>query len=139
VAATTLDRNTKIRLVERTIVLPLATGAKIPYGTMVSVATPSVGAVPAADTATHVVQGWASQSVDQTAGDTKITVLRGVANFANDGTITAADVGQPCTVLDNQTVSKAATTVNDIGAGYIEEVDSDGVWVSFLGGKIAAT
>lgn len=138
-AATTLDRNTKVRFIERTIVLPLATGAKIPYGVMVAVATPSVGAVNAGDTATHVVMGWSSQAVDQTAGDTKITVHRGVANFANDGTITAADAGQLCTVLDNQTVSKAATTAQDITAGYIEEVDSDGVWVSFLGGKVGAT
>jgi len=138
-AATTLDRNNKMRLIERRIVLTLAVGQSIPLGAMVSVATPSAGAVNAADTATHVVMGWAAHPANYTNGDRKILVERGVALMLNDGTITAADVGLPCTVLDNQTVSKAATTTNDIVAGYIEEVDSEGVWVSMLGGKVGAT
>lgn len=137
-AATTLDRNTKKRKIDRQIVLPLATGAVIPIGVMVAVATPSVGAVNAADTATHVVMGLSCQAASQTAGDTKIVVERGVFLMGNDGTITAADVGQSCTVLDNQTVSKAATTANDIIAGYITEVDSEGVWVDMTQAKIAA-
>lgn len=136
-AATTLDRNTKFRFLERQIVLPLKAAAVIPLGTLV--ATDATGAaVPAADTAGLIVQGWAAQSVNATTGDTKIVVNRGVANFGNDGTIAQAAIGSLATVLDNQTLSLAATTVNDIGAGYIEEIDADGIWISILGGKISA-
>jgi len=141
-AATSLDRNTKKRGPIRQIVLDLATtatgAAAIPIGTIVSVATPSAGAVRGADTATHVVMGLACQAADYAAGDRRIVVERGIFNLGNDGTITAADVGQPCTVLDNQTVSKAATTTNDIIGGYITEVDADGVWVDMTQAKIAA-
>lgn len=136
-AATTLDRNTKVRLFERQVVLPLKANAVIPLGVLV--ATDATGAaVNAADTAGLIVQGWSAQAVDQTKGDAKIVVNRGVANFANDGTIAQAAIGSLATVLDNQTLSLAATTANDIGAGYIEEIDADGVWISILGGKISA-
>lgn len=137
-AATTLDRNTLKRKITRQIVLPLAAATNIPIGVLVAVATPSVGAVNASDTATHVVMGVSCMAVSAAAGDTKVVVERGVFQFANDGTITAASVGQLATVLDNQTVSLAATTTNDIGAGFIEEVDADGVWISLEGGKVAA-
>jgi hypothetical protein len=141
-AATSLDRNTKKRGPIRQRVLALssaATGAlAIPTGTMVSVATPSAGAVRAGDTATHVLMGMACQAADFALGDTKVVVELGIFNWGNDGTITAADVGQPCTILDNQTVSKAATTANDIIGGYIVEVDADGVWVDQTQAKIAA-
>jgi len=141
-AATSLDRNTKKRGPIRQVVLDLATtatgAAAIPVGTIVSTATPSAGAVRGADTATHVVQGVACQAADYGAGDRRIVVERGIFNLANDGTITAANVGALATVLDNQTVSLAATTTNDIGAGWIVEVDADGVWVDMTQAKIAA-
>jgi len=137
-AATTLDRNTKKRGPIRQRVLPLAAATTIPVGVIVAVATPSVGAVNGSDTATHVVMGLSCQRAAAADGDTKIVVELGIFNLGNDGTITAADIGQPCTVLDNQTVSKAATTTNDIIAGYITEVDADGVWVDMTQAKIAA-
>jgi uncharacterized membrane protein len=56
----------------------------------------------------------------------------------NAGAIVAADVGKLCFIVDNQTVTDAATT-NNIGAGYIEEVTANGVAVAMLGGKVAAT
>jgi hypothetical protein len=136
-AATTLDRNTKVRFFEREVVLPLKANAVIPLGVLVC--TDATGAaVNGSDTAGLTIQGWSAQSVDQTKGDTKITVNRGVANFDNDGTIVQASIGSLATILDNHTLSLAATTANDIGAGYIEEIDSDGVWISILGGKPAA-
>jgi hypothetical protein len=83
--------------------------------------------------------GVSAHAADQTKGDTEIIVERGCFWFANDGTITLADVGVVATVLDNQTVSKAATTANDIGAGIIEDVNStDGVLVAMLGGRVDA-
>lgn len=139
-AATTLDRNTRKRGPIKQRVLPLATGSVIPFGVMVSVATPSVGAVNASDTATHVVMGIAAMRGDQTAGDAEIVLEQCIALLFHDGTITAADIGQSCTVLDNQTVSKAATTASDIVAGVIDSVESTTeVWVDQTMARIAAT
>jgi hypothetical protein len=136
-AATTLDRNTKKRFVERQIVLTLAASTTIPAGVMV--ATNASGlAVNASDTTALKVQGISAHPASTVNGDIKIVVERGVFNMGNDGTITVANVGTLATVLDNQTVSLAATTTNDIGAGYIEEVDADGVWTAMLGGFVAA-
>lgn len=141
-AATSLDRNTKKRGPIRQIVLDLAaaaTGAAaIPTGTIVSTLAAGTGALRGADTATHIVQGIACQAGNFANGDRRIVVERGIFNLANDGTITAANVGALATVLDNQTVSLAATTTNDVGAGYIVEVDADGVWVDMTQAKIAA-
>lgn len=138
-AATTNDRNTLAKYIERQVRLPLAAATDIPAGVMV--ATNASGlAVNASDTAGLIVWGRAEHRAKTTDGDTEVIVSRGAFWYANDGTIVQADVGTLCTVLDNQTVSKAATTANDIGAGYIEEVDSAlGVLVSMLGGKVAAT
>lgn len=137
-AATTLDRNPARRFVERQIVLTLAANTKIPLGVIVCTNASGL-AVNGSDTAGLVTQGMSCQAADTAAGDVKIVVERGTFRFNNDGTITTANVGSLATILDNQTVSLAATTTNDIGAGFIEEVDSDGVWISMLGGKVAAT
>jgi hypothetical protein len=138
-AATTLDRNTFKRGPIRQQVLPLATGSVIPIGVMVMTLTPSTGAINAADTATGIVAGVSCQAADQTKGDKKIVVEKCIARMNNDGTITAANVGAVATVLDNQTVSLAATTTNDVGAGIIDSVDADGVWVDMTGARVAAT
>ena len=134
-AATTVDRNTPATWIEREIALTLKAGAVIPAGTMVC--TDATGlAVTASDTAGLKMQGRAAHRADQTLGDTTVLVERGVFSWANDGTIAQANVGQLATILDNQTLSLAATTVNDIGAGWIESVDAVlGVSISVLGGR----
>jgi hypothetical protein len=138
-AATSLDRNTLKKGPIRQIVLPMATGAVIPIGVMVAVATPSAGAVNAIEAANMVVMGLSCQAANQTLGDTKIVVERGIFCMANNGNITAAHVGQPAFVIDNQTVGLAADTATaDIIAGYITEVTGDGVWVDMTQAKIAA-
>jgi hypothetical protein len=141
-AATSLDQNIGKRGPIRQVVLDLAstaTGASaIAIGTIVATATPSAGAVRAADTAGLVVQGVACQAGNFANGDRRIVVERGIFRLAQDGTITAASVGALATVLDNNTVSLAATTAQDIGAGWIVEVDSIGVWVDMTQAKIAA-
>lgn len=137
-AATTTDRNTRARKIDRQQRCELKSGSVIPAGAIV--ATDATGrAVNGADTAGLIVQGRAEHSASYADGDREIVVGKGIFLYANDGTITIADVGGVCTVLDNQTVSKAATTTNDIAAGHIEEVTSEGVWVDMMGGKIAAT
>lgn len=136
-AATTLDRQTQKRGPIRQVVVPLATGAVIPWGVMVMVLAPSTGALNAADTATGLVLGWSCQAVSQTAGDTNISIEKGIAKFAQDGTITNAHVGQLCEVVDNQTVS-LTTTTNHVKAGFVDKVESDGVFVDMTQARVGA-
>jgi hypothetical protein len=141
-AATGLDRNTQKRGPIRQQPLALAaasTGAAaIPIGTMVMVLTPSTGALRAADTATGRVIGVACQAADFALGDRKIIVEKGIFKMANDGSITAALVGQLCFVVDNQTVGTAAGPTNDVPAGYVDSVESDGVFVAMTGDFVGA-
>lgn len=137
-AATTVDRNTLAKLLERQLVFDIASGQDIPAG--VIVCTNAAGeAVNGSDTAALICQGRSQHRGKYADGDRKIEVMRGVFCFGNDGTIAKADIGGVCTILDNQTVSKAATTTNDIAAGIIDDVTAEGVWVSMLGGRVAAT
>jgi hypothetical protein len=139
-AATTRDRNTFKQYIQRQIALQLNPATDIPLGVMVMVIAGVGLAVNAADTANGIVMGISAHSASYAAGDRDLVVERGAFWMANDGTITRADVGGACTVLDNQTVSKAATTTNDVVPGYIEDVSADlGVLVSMLGGKVSAT
>ncbi len=140
-AATTTDRSTKWSYIERILPpIPLTAATKIPAGVMVGVVSGTGTAVNAADNiANLVIVGVSTQTVDTVLGHTKCPVQRGAAWFANDGNITAANIGQQATVLDNQTVSVAGTTTTDTVAGSIEAVDAvDGVLIAFLGSKIGA-
>lgn len=138
-AATTKDRATITKYVERLIRLTLKSGSVIPGGVMVAIDTAAGTAVNASDAAARKVEGVSQHAADQTKGDVDILVARGAFWMGNDGTITAANIGTVATVLDNQTVSLAATTTNDIGAGIIEDVDSvKGVLVAMLGGNVDA-
>lgn len=136
-AATTIDRNTPARFIERQIRLVLKAATDIPAGAIV--ATDATGlAVNASDTAGLIVQGRAEAAASYANGDREIVVSRGVYLYANNGTIVQADVGKLALVVDNQTVADSGTT-NSIGCGYIDEVTAEGVWVAMLGGKVAAT
>lgn len=136
-AASTIDRNTPARIIERQIRLVLKPGETIPAGVMV--ATDATGqAVNASDAAGLIVQGRSEAAASYTNGDREIVVSRGVFLWANNGTIVLADVGKLAHVVDNQTVADSGTT-NSIGAGYIDEVTAEGVFVAMLGGKVAAT
>lgn len=141
--ATTKDRSTLEKRFERFIgPIPLTASTKIPRGVMAMVIAGTGTLQNAADTASGIVMGVTLQAFDSNApqSDTVGIVARGAYWMANDGTIAAADIGGAATVLDNQTVSKAATTTNDIVAGYIEDVDATrGVLIAFLGGKVGAT
>jgi len=141
-AATALDRNTQKRGPIRQIPLVLAaaaTGAAaIPIGVMVMVISATGQALNAADTASGVVMGVSAQAANFANGDRKIIVERGVFKMGNDGSITAALVGTRCFVVDNQTVGTAAGPTNDVPAGYIDSVESDGVWVDMASPNVAA-
>lgn len=136
--ATTADRNTvEVWSFGQLPPIPLTASTRIPGGVMVMVISGTGTALNAADTANGVVMGVSTQLVDTALGHTKCPVRRGRFWFANDGTITAANIGQIATVLDNQTVSLAATTTNDIPAGQIVGVDATlGVCIDMAGGKV---
>lgn len=138
-AATTVDRDTKVRgAVERQLTFDLASSQDIPAGAMVCT-NASGEAVNAADSAALICQGRAQHRATYASGDRRIVVGKGIFLYANDGTIVKADIGGVCTILDNQTVSKAATTTADIAAGIIDDVTAEGVWVNQRDSRIAAT
>ena len=92
-------------------------------------------AVPAADAAGLVVLGRTENTVDNTGGADgaeRVRILRKKGFcFDNSGTapLTIANVGENAYVEDSVTVTTAAGATNDIIAGKILDVDSDGVWV----------
>lgn len=139
-SATTTDRNTKESWNDGVVAaIPLTAATKIPKGVMVMVVSGTGTALNGADTASGLVMGISTQLVDTTLGHTVCLVMRGRFWFGNDGNITAANIGQQATILDNQTVSTAATTTNDVVAGVILQVDSvDGVLIDMTGSKIGA-
>jgi hypothetical protein len=81
-----------------------------------------------------VARGIADMSepfVDTTglaAGSRRIQLITGVALLANDGSITAANRGAPCFIVDDQTVALTDGGGTRSVAGAIEDVDSRGVW-----------
>jgi hypothetical protein len=138
--ATTVDRSTKESWSDGMIwPIPLTASTKIPRGVIVMVISGTGTALNGADTANGIVMGISTQLVDTVLGHTVCPVKKGRFWFANDGTVLAANIGQQATVLDNQTVSIAATTTNDIICGVILAVDSiDGVLIDMAGNKIGA-
>ena len=124
--------------------IPLTASTKIPGGVMVMVVAGTGTALNGADTANGVCMGISTQAVDTALGHTKCPVKRGVFWFAINGTdITAANIGQQATIFDNQTVSLAAVTTNDVIAGEIMDVQTiNGIsqaLIDMRGSKIGAT
>ncbi len=129
-AALTAERNTPCKTKFRLVKLKMKGSTKIYAGAMVSV----VGgyATPGADTAAHTFIGRAEATVDNSSGadgDKEIEVSTGVFKYGVSG-ITQANVGADATIVDDQTLGLAAATTNDIVAGRIEEIDSDGAWIA---------
>lgn len=92
-------------------------------------------AVPASDTAGLRVVGRAEERQDNSAGaDGALTVsiregkVLGMKNSAGNA-VTAADIGRPVYVEDDETVANAGGT-NSIIAGICIGLDSYGVWVA---------
>lgn len=66
------------------------------------------------------------------AGDVTAEVLPGTFRFANSAAgdaITAAEVGDTCYLVDDQTVAKTNGGSTRSAAGQIVDVDTSGVWV----------
>jgi hypothetical protein len=81
--------------------------------------------------------GRAEERVDNAtgaAGDKVIRVRPGIYRFGNASAgdaITIADIGKPCYAVDDQTVAKTNGTNTRSIAGFIHDVDANGVWVEF--------
>ncbi len=128
-AALTQDRNTT-RKAGGQAAYPVAAGVKIYAGAMVCL-NASGYAVPAADIVGLKFVGVSRQYVDNTGGangaQTVLVWKEGVFDFEASG-MTAADVGKPVFVSDDQTV--ALSTTNAVGCGIITEVESaTKVWI----------
>lgn len=117
---------------------PVAAGVVIYYGAMVAVDS-SGYARPARTSTTDTVIGynWNDRVDNSTgsAGAKQVTVrsdrLALVGNSSAGDAIVAADVGDDCYAVDDQTVAKTNGTNTRVRAGKIYSVTSDGVFVSF--------
>lgn len=136
------NRNTAERTGEY-VSMTVASGSVIYAGAMVC-ENGSTYAVPAVDSSGYVVIGCAVEKADNTTAyysSTKtVKVKRGTFRWANGGSFTDANIGDFAYVSDDQTVTTAASATQDVVAGVIIDVDSDGVWVDTyaIGGSGAA-
>lgn len=142
--ATTVDRLTKEQWSTGPYPgIALTASTKIPAGCIVMVVSGTGTALNGADTASGLCMGVSTQLVDTALGHTKCFYKRGRFWFNNNGNIAAGNIGQQCTIVDNQTVGLAADTTNDVIAGEILDVATvDGVsqvLVDMMGAKIGAT
>lgn len=123
------DRNTPARD-GKVIAYPVAGGATIYAGALV---VANGGYAEPGTTALNLVAlGRANEQVDNSAGadgDADVLVERGVFLFANDGSITAANIGADAYIVDDQTVAATDGAGTRSKAGVIRGVETGGVWV----------
>lgn len=132
--ALTSDRNTP-RAAGSVLSLPMA--AVLIYAGAIVCRNASGYATKGAVSTTLVGVGRANERVDNTAGaagDKRINVEVDVFRFVNSAdadAIAIADIGKPCYVVDDQTVAKTSGTNTRSIAGFVVDVDAQGVWVEF--------
>ena len=91
---------------------------------------------PGATATTLIGAGRVEELADNSAGlagDINARVRRGVfrwENSADADAITQAEIGDPCYLVDDQTVAKTNGGGTRSPAGWVMDVDDDGVWVS---------
>lgn len=110
------------------LALPCASNVLI-YGGTFAASDASGNCVPCTSSAALMLWGRVERQINNlntntpfgAAGAQVVTIRPGVYYFANDGTITAAMVGQPCYALDDNTVTSNPTVA---GATY---------WLPFAG------
>ena len=131
-AALTADRNTPQR--DGSIInIGVAGGKKIYAGALVAVDANGY-ATPGATATNLKALGRAEEQVDNSGGaDGAVTVnvRKGIFRFENHPSdqVTAADIGNNCYMVDDQTVAKTDGTGTRSVAGRVFDVDSEGVWV----------
>jgi hypothetical protein len=135
-AATTSDRNTQSRNGHRRN-FPVAAATIIPAGVLAAIDT-SGNLVNAATSTTlktvGVTEGYLNNGTG-VAGQIKADVLLGIygpfGNSTSTDQITAADIGNDCYVVDNQTVAKTNGANTRVVAAKVFDVDASGVWLKF--------
>jgi hypothetical protein len=159
-AALASNRNTDQRSADK-VVLPLADNVKIYLGAIVVVDTSSGYANPGRTHTGDWAVGRANQAypngstggpgfpgdpADNTvtghsAGAVAVEVERGCFSYDQDGSISAADIGQLAYVIDDHTVGLGDGTSTRSVAGRIVDIDTDGtsVWVNFRDQSALAT
>lgn len=80
--------------------------------------------------------GRAEQAVTggANAGDVTVDYRPGVFRFGNSAStdaITIAEIGDVCWIVDDETVAKTSGSSTRSVAGFVEDVDDQGVWVRF--------
>lgn len=134
-AALTEDRNTKRRTGDIRS-LPAAAAVLLYAGALIA-RDASGNATPGAVATTLRGVGRGKERVDNSsgaAGDLNVDIEVGVFQFTNSAAadeITAADIGNDCYIVDDQTVAKTDGTSTRSVAGKIFDVDAQGVWVEF--------
>ena len=125
------DRNTPMKGDARAVLYKVAAATQIYKGAIVSVNATGF-LVPASDTAGTLVVGIANGNVDNTGGaDGALSCLvqKGVAGLRADTTpITQAEVGRAVMVQDDGNITTAAVATNDIAAGTLDSIGSDGLF-----------
>ncbi len=132
--ALTKDRNTKERNLAFLNLL-VATGVQIHAGSLVCLNS-SGYAVPGSTATGLKAIGRAEEGVDNSDGsdgDLTVKVKVGTFLYGNSSStdeITAADIGNLCYIADDQTVAKTSASSTRSPAGYIVDVNDEGVWVT---------
>lgn len=133
--ALSADRNTPARANED-FEFGAAAGVKIYAGALVALNATGF-ATPGAVSTTLKAVGRAQEQVDNSGGangDVTVKVRRGLFRYANSAAadeIVAADIGNDCYIVDDQTVAKTSGTGTRSIAGKVRAVDAQGVWVEF--------
>ena len=132
-SALTGDRNTPIRAGED-FVFPVAAVVKIYAGALV-VLDSAGNAKPGVAATGLIAVGRAEVQVDNSSGsaaDLTVKVRRGLYRWGNSAStdeITKAEIGDACFIVDDQTVAKTDGSGARSPAGFVEDVDAQGVWV----------
>lgn len=124
------DRNTPRRNAED-FEFAVGTGSKIFAGAIV-MKNATGYAVKGATATGQIALGVAQELADNTSGADgaiNVKVKKGTFRFANDGTITIADIGGTAYIVDDQTVADNNGTSTRSALGTIVDVDATGVWV----------
>lgn len=130
--ALTHDRNTPRRDALQ-FSFPVAADAHIFTGAIVVIQPDGYAAPGYTDNGLKAV-GIAQETVNNMNGGdgaATVNVRRGCFALKQSDTITLADVGSPCYLVDDQTVSMTDDDETRSLAGIVRDVDGNGVWVEF--------
>lgn len=113
---------------------PVAAGVTIHQGALVALNAAGL-VTPGATAVGLTADGMAVETADNADGAASaiaVEVEKGVFRFANSAAgdaITAAEIGDDCYIVDDQTVAKTDGGATRSKAGKIADVDAQGVWV----------